>query len=111
MSGAQPLILTRPARHCRNLPRRDAVKLAEHILDSKAGRFDPGQFKDEYENALKTLVRRKAKGRTIEVPEEQPQPANVINLMDALRESLKGARAPGPARSRRRASTRRKKAA
>src|SRR5262249_25361241 len=45
---------------------RDAVKLAEHILDSKAGRFDPGHFKDEYENALKTLVRRKAKGRTIE---------------------------------------------
>ena len=88
---------------------RDAVKLAEHILDSKAGRFDPGHFKDEYENALKTLVRRKAKGRTIEVPEEQPEPANVINLMDALRESVKGAR--GPARSRRRAPARRKRAA
>jgi len=88
---------------------RDAVKLAEHILDSKAGRFDPGHFKDEYENALKALVRRKAKGRTIEAPEKQREPANVINLMDALRKSVKGAR--GRARSRRRAPARRKRAA
>jgi Ku protein len=90
---------------------RDAVKLAEHILDSKAGHFDPEHFKDEYENALKALVRRKAKGHTIEVPEEQPQPSNVINLMDALRQSVKGTRSRGAAKSGRRASSRRKKAA
>ena len=90
---------------------REAVKLAEHILDSKAGHFDPKHFKDEYENALKALVRRKAKGHTIEVPEEQPQPSNVINLMDALRESVKGARPRGAAKSKRRTSSRRKKAA
>ena len=69
---------------------RETIKLAEHILDSKAGRFDPSKFKDEYETALKKLVQRKAKGGKIEVPEEQPEPSNVVNLMDALRASLKG---------------------
>jgi Ku protein len=69
---------------------RDMVKLAEHILETKEGRFDPARFKDEYENALKALVRRKAKGKTIEVPQEKPQEGNVIDLMDALRQSLKG---------------------
>src|SRR5262249_57271244 len=72
---------------------RETVKLAEHILDTKAGHFDPSKFKDEYENALKTLVRRKAKGKTIEVPEERPEPSNVINLMDALRQSVEGTKA------------------
>jgi DNA end-binding protein Ku len=71
---------------------RETVELAKHILDSKAGHFDPSEFKDEYESALKALVRRKAKGHTIELPEERPQPENVINLMDALRASLKGER-------------------
>jgi Ku protein len=69
---------------------RETVKLAEHILESKAGRFDPSKFKDEYEQALKKLLRRKAKGHTIEVPEERPEPSNVVSLMDALRQSLEG---------------------
>jgi DNA end-binding protein Ku len=97
---------------------RETVKLAEHILDTKAGHFDPSKFKDEYENALKTLVRRKAKGKTIEVPEERPQPSNVINLMDALRQSVegakgsktKGSKAKGKRRTRK-AATRHRKAA
>ena len=46
-------------------------------------------FKDEYEMALRKLVQRKAKGHTIEAPEPEERPSNVINLMDALRESLK----------------------
>jgi Ku protein len=70
---------------------KDMVKLAEHILSSKAAHFDPSKFKDEYEAALKSLVKRKAAGKTIEVPEEAPaERGNVINLMDALKKSLKG---------------------
>jgi DNA end-binding protein Ku len=96
---------------------RDSVKLAEHILEAKAGRFDPSRFKDEYEQALKKLIRRKAKGHTIEAPEERPEPSNVINLMDALRESVKGERrgrrsrtARGGRRAHRKAAGRRKAA-
>jgi non-homologous end joining protein Ku len=46
------------------------VDLAAHILDKKASKFDPHKFKDKYETALKALVKRKAAGKTIEVPEE-----------------------------------------
>ena len=38
------------------------IKLAEHILATKTGKFDPSEFKDEYETTLKALVKRKAAG-------------------------------------------------
>src|ERR1700760_2971809 len=65
------------------------VELAGHILDTKAAHFDPKRFKDEYEDALKKLVRRKASGKTIEVREPEEKPDNVVSLMDALKQSLK----------------------
>jgi DNA end-binding protein Ku len=91
--------------------RKDMVSLASHILKTKAATFDPEKFKDEYETALRKLVQRKAKGHTIEAPEPEERPSNVINLMDALRESLKtnskrahtsGASRKKPFRARRR---------
>ena len=47
------------------------------------------KFKDEYEKALRKLVQRKAKGHAIEAPEPEERPSNVINLMEALRESVR----------------------
>jgi DNA end-binding protein Ku len=81
------------------------VKLAEHILDTKAGRFDARKFKDQYELALRRLVKRKAAGKRIEAPEPPERRDNVINLMDALRQSLKSR---GKAAGRRAAPKRRK---
>lgn len=67
---------------------KDMVDLAAHILDSKASKFDPHKFKDKYESALKALVKRKAAGKAIEAPAEKKQDSNVIDLMDALKQSL-----------------------
>ena len=50
----------------------------------------PTKFKDEYELALRKLVKRKAAGKTIEAPEEKDDRSNVIDLMEALRRSVKG---------------------
>ena len=72
---------------------KEMVSLASHILDTKSGHFDPSQFKDEFELELRKLVKRKASGKTIEAPEEQEKPSNVIDLMEALRRSVKGKRA------------------
>ncbi len=72
---------------------KEMIELASHILDSKAGRFDASQFKDEYELALRKLVKRKASGKTIEVPPQREDRGNVIDLMDALRQSVKGRKA------------------
>src|SRR3954464_212035 len=81
---------------------KDMVELASHILDSKAGHFDPSKFKDEYETALKALVKRKAAGKPVKVAEREEASDNVINLMAALRQSWKGkhaAKSPSHARA------------
>jgi DNA end-binding protein Ku len=69
---------------------KDMIELAAHILDTKAAHFDPSKFKDEYEDALRTLVRRKAAGKPVKAAEPEEKGGNVINLMDALKQSLKG---------------------
>jgi DNA end-binding protein Ku len=69
---------------------QDMIELASHILDSKAAHFDPSKFKDQYETALKTLVKRKATGKPVKIAEREEKPDNVISLMEALKQSLKG---------------------
>jgi Ku protein len=66
---------------------KQMVQLAEHILDTKAAHFDPEKFKDRYETARKALVKRKATGKKIEPPEPRAKPSNVVNLMEALKQS------------------------
>ncbi len=82
---------------------KDMLELAEHIVKTKSGHFQPDKFEDHYESALRELIRRKQKGETIE-PEKREQPSNVVNLMDALRRSVQAERRP-PARSRERRAT------
>jgi len=89
---------------------KDMIELAGHILDTKAAHFDPSKFKDEYEDALRKLVKRKAAGKTIETAEPEERPSNVINLMDALKRSLKerrGAKSSSRSSARRQRSHRR----
>ena len=66
---------------------KDMLDLAVHIVDTKRGRFEPQKFEDHYENALKDLLRKKQKGEKIERPKE-PTRTNLVNLMDALRQSV-----------------------
>lgn len=88
---------------------KDMVSLAAHIPEAKESKFDPRKFKDEYETALRKLVRRKARGHTIEEAPPPERPDNVINLMEALRQSL-GTRQAAPAKGQR-TKARRHKAA
>jgi Ku protein len=85
---------------------RDMVDLASHLLDTKASKFDPHKFKDKYETALKTLVKRKAAGKTIEVSAEKQDESNVIDLMDALKQSL-GRKKSAAAKGKKRVAARR----
>jgi DNA end-binding protein Ku len=68
----------------------DQLSLAKELIQRKTGKFVPEKFKDEYEAALRELV--KAKVKRAPIPREEPAPksAKVINLMDALRKSVKG---------------------
>jgi DNA end-binding protein Ku len=81
---------------------KDMLDLARHIVDQKSGHFDPDAFEDHYETALIDLINQKRAGRPIEKVKVKTE-GNVINLMDALRQSLKGAPAaaakePAPAK-------------
>jgi DNA end-binding protein Ku len=67
---------------------KEMISLASHILDTRSGHFDPSQFKDEFEIELRKLLRRKSAGKTIEVSESVPRPSNVVDLMEALRQSV-----------------------
>src|SRR6516164_1321270 len=84
---------------------KDMIDLAVHIVETKTGHFKPQQFQDQYEDALKDLLRRKQKGEKIERPKERA-PSNVINLMDALRQSVKAGASSGTRRTTSRASAR-----
>jgi DNA end-binding protein Ku len=66
---------------------KDMLELASHIVETKSGHFEPDKFEDQYEDALKELLKRKQAGEKIEAPKERV-PAKVINLMDALRRSV-----------------------
>jgi DNA end-binding protein Ku len=67
----------------------DSLDLAKELIKRKAAKFDPSQFVDGYEVALKELVEAKLKHAPIP-KDEAPAPARgkVINLMDALRKSV-----------------------
>ena len=69
---------------------KDMLELAEHILKTKRGHFDPSKFSDRYEDALKDLIKAKQAGKPLPPPPERP--SNVINLMDALRRSVRSDR-------------------
>ena len=68
---------------------KDMMDLAQHIVKTKTGHFEPDKFEDHYEAALKELVEKKMKGIKIEAPRERGEPTKVINLMDALRRSVR----------------------
>lgn len=65
-------------------------------------------FKDDYEQALRELIEAKQKNLPLPLEEEKPKPTKVINLMDALRESVSQAKRP-PATERPAPGTARKK--
>ena len=73
------------------------IAIAEKIIEQQEGPFDPSQFVDRYEEALKALIADKQKGhKPAKVAE--PDDTNVVDLMAALRASLsakeKGGRKP-----------------
>ena len=89
---------------------KDMLDLAKHIVETKAGHFEPAKFEDHYESALRELLEKKQKGQPIATAKKAP-PSNVYNLMDALRASIKGdqrAAAEKPAKAAKKAKVTRR---
>ena len=67
---------------------KELLDLASHIIDTKAGAFEPSAFKDRYQEAVVELIRAKQAGKPLPSDRGDAKPSNVVNLMDALRRSL-----------------------
>ena len=85
----------------------DMLKLADHILDTKRTHFDPEKFEDRYEDALTALIKAKQAGKA-PPSAPSPKPSNVINLMDALRRSVKAGHDGGSSKRGKRGSSARR---
>jgi DNA end-binding protein Ku len=74
--------------------RPQELTMAESLIESMAGDFDPGQYHDEYREALQEVVEAKVEGRDIVEPQpEAIAPGGaVVDLMAALRESVAAAK-------------------
>jgi non-homologous end joining protein Ku len=82
-SQAARLAIRSPELNSERQDARGKRPTSSRSKESKKGKFEPEQFEDEYENALKELLRKKQKGERIERPKE-PARTNVVNLMEAL---------------------------
>jgi DNA end-binding protein Ku len=88
---------------------KDMLDLARHIVEQKSGHFQPEKFEDHYEAALQDLLQKKQNGQPIAKLASQTS-GNVIDIMDALRASLKDGKG-GTAKAKPAARTPVKKAA
>src|SRR3569832_1202959 len=70
---------------------KDMLDLARHIVDQKSGSFEPDKFEDQYETALVDLIKQKRDGKPI-MAKDRPKGENVVDLMEALRRSVDGAK-------------------
>jgi len=98
-------------------PDKELLELGEELIKKKSGKFHPEKFKDAYTTALRELIDAKVEKRAPKAIEEAAPASNVINLMDALKRSVRGdssrsgAAAKPKAKSRAASATARKKPA
>lgn len=72
--------------------RAEETAMAEMLIDSLTVEFDPSQWSDRRRETIESLARRKVEGREIVAP-ESPEPAKVVDLMEALAASVEAAAA------------------
>jgi len=71
------------------------IDLAYQLVVTLTGAFRPDRFKDEYKENVERMIREKKRGREV-TPVTQPKAAPVVDILDALRRSLEGAKPKSP---------------
>lgn len=83
--------------------RKPELEMAKTLVQNLADRWDPAQYTDQYRENLMRIIRARMKGKAPKLAEAaEPQQAEVVDLMERLRQSLEASGAPGrkPARAR-----------
>jgi DNA end-binding protein Ku len=73
-----------------DLPKPDPrmLDIAGKIIEQQAGNFDPSEFQDRYEDALRAVIEEKKKGRPVRPSQDVERDETVVDLMEALKRSL-----------------------
>jgi len=74
----------------------DMLALAEHILETKAAKFDASTFHDRYEEAIVAMLNEKKAGMPVSKQRELPRIVAGTDLMAALRQSIERAKEAQP---------------
>jgi DNA end-binding protein Ku len=69
-------------------PSSNEMKLAKQLIDSLAAPFKPEQFEDDYRKNIEHLIEQKQRGQKISTI-KQPKRARVVDIVQALQQSLK----------------------
>ena len=64
------------------------VELAQMLVESLAAAFEPEKYKDSYRENLQVMIDAKVKGHEVVAAVSAPEPAKVIDIMEALKQSL-----------------------
>jgi DNA end-binding protein Ku len=97
-----------PGRAAKVTPQE--MKMAKQLIESLSSEFDPDKYEDTYRKQVLDFIKKKAKGKTVEIEHHEEERPAVADLMDALRASVEGSRGKRKAASkssRRRTSQRR----
>ena len=82
--------------------RKPELQMARTLVENLADQWDPSQYTDEYRKNLMKIIKAKMKGKRPHLVEHvEPQNAEVVDLMERLRQSLQGAGSAAPKRSAR----------
>jgi DNA end-binding protein Ku len=86
-----------PATKNNNIDKKQ-LAMATQLIEAYSHPFHLQAYKDDYEAALRELIKAKQKNAPLPLDEKRARPAKVINLMDALRQSVSKAKSPGAAK-------------
>lgn len=75
-------------------PAARELEMAERLVDSLSADFEPQRYKDDHRERVLALLKKKAEGEEIVVEPAEERRATVVNLADALEQSLRQARSP-----------------
>jgi DNA end-binding protein Ku len=82
-----------PAPTKKDRPAKKEVDAAVELIESFACDWDPSRYEDAFQKRLRSIVKKKAEGQTIEIPDDEgEQPSPVPDLMAALERSLEEAK-------------------